>query len=65
MTLKKIEVRLIYSVVLVSGVQHSDAEQRSIGFSGGLVVKSLLQCRRYRRHGFNPWVRKIPWRRAW
>jgi len=20
-----------------------------------------LQCR---RHGFNPWVRKIPWRRA-
>ena len=21
-----------------------------------------LQCR---RHGFDPWVRKIPWRRAW
>ena len=18
-----------------------------------------------KRHGFNPWVRKIPWRRAW
>ena len=23
------------------------------------------QCRRYKRHGFNPWIRKIPWRRAW
>ena len=21
------------------------------------------QCRRCRRHGFNPWIRKIPWRR--
>ena len=24
-----------------------------------------FQCRRHRRHGFNPWVGKIPWRRAW
>ena len=23
------------------------------------------QCRRHRRHWFNPWVRKIPWRRKW
>ena len=23
----------------------------------------FLKCRRHRRHGFNPWVRKIPWRR--
>ena len=23
------------------------------------------QCRRYRRHGFNFWIRKIPWRRKW
>ena len=22
-------------------------------------------CRRYKRHGFDPWVGKIPWRRAW
>ena len=27
-----------------------------------LVKKILLQCR---RPGFDPWVRKIPWRRAW
>ena len=24
-----------------------------------------LQCRRYRRCRFNPWVRQIPWRKAW
>ena len=23
------------------------------------------QCRRCKRLGFNPWVEKIPWRRAW
>ena len=23
------------------------------------------QCRRHKRYGFNPWVGKIPWRRAW
>ena len=23
------------------------------------------QCRRYKRGGLNPWVRRIPWRRAW
>jgi len=22
-------------------------------------------CRRYKRHGFDPWVGKIPWRRKW
>ena len=28
-------------------------------------VKKLPECRRHRRYGFNSWVRKIPWRRAW
>ena len=27
-----------------------------------LYCLSCLQCR---RHGFDPWVRKIPWRRTW
>ena len=27
-------------------------------------VKNPLQCRTCRRCGFNPWVKKIPWRRA-
>ena len=27
--------------------------------------ESSYQCRRCRRLGFDPWVRKIPWRREW
>ena len=27
--------------------------------------RSVCQCRRCQRHEFSPWVRKIPWRRAW
>ena len=27
--------------------------------------ESACQCRRHRRCRFNPWVRKIPWRRKW
>ena len=34
-----------------------------MGFPGG--KESVCQCRRRRRHGFDPWVRKIPWRRKW
>ena len=34
-----------------------------VGFPGGSDSKKIhLQCR---RPGFNPWVWKIPWRRAW
>ena len=32
------------------------------GFPGGSVVESACQCK---RHGFNPWDRKIPWRQKW
>ena len=36
------------------------------GFSGGASSKEpAFQCRRCKRHRLNPWVRKIPWRRAW
>ena len=27
--------------------------------------QSACQCRRHRRRGLDPWVRKIPWRRKW
>ena len=27
--------------------------------------ESVCQCRRCRRHRFDPWVAKIPWRREW
>ena len=31
-----------------------------------LVVKNPpANCRRCKRNGFDPWIRKIPWRRAW
>ena len=36
----------------------------SLGLSRWLSGKdSAHQCRCHRRHGFHPWVRKIPWRR--
>ena len=35
------------------------------GFSSGSPVKICLQCRRLRRHGFDPWVGKIPCKRTW
>ena len=36
------------------------------GFPGGTSGKeSACQCRRHKRSGFDPWVGKIPWRRAW
>ena len=44
-----------------------------MGFPGGAKglkeknkqTNTHLQCRRLRRPRFNPWVGKIPWRRAW
>ena len=36
------------------------------GFPDGASGKeSACQCRRLKRHGFDPWVGKISWRRAW
>ena len=37
-----------------------------MGFSGGASGKEpACQCRIHRRCGCDPWVGKIPWRRAW
>ena len=37
-----------------------------LGFPGGDSGKvHACQCRRHKRHVFDPWGRKIPWRRAW
>ena len=37
-----------------------------VGFPGGTRGKeSSCQCRRPEKHEFDPWVGKIPWRRAW
>ena len=37
-----------------------------VGFPGGSSGKlPACRCRRRKRSGFYPWVRKIPWSRAW
>ena len=37
-----------------------------IGFPGSASGKEpACQSRRHKRHRFDPWVRNIPWRRAW
>ena len=36
-----------------------------IWVNGLMGKESACQCRRHRRHGFKPWVRKIPLRRKW
>ena len=37
-----------------------------MGFpSGANDEEPACQCRRHKRHGFDPWVGKIPWWRAW
>ena len=36
------------------------------GSQVALMVKELgCQCWKLKRHGCDPWVGKIPWRRAW
>ena len=45
---------------------HTLITSRESIFLGGTSSKELTcPCRRFKRHRFNPWVGKIPWRRAW
>ena len=46
----------------------SDSAELTIrkGFPGGASGKEpACQCRRYKRCWLDPWIRKIPWKRAW
>jgi len=37
-----------------------------MGFPGGTSGKEpTCQCRRHKKGRFDPWVRNIPWMRAW
>ena len=36
-----------------------------MGFPDGSAVKNPPAMQATRRHRFDPWVRKIPWRREW
>ena len=45
---------------------HFSEPDPTAGYPGGTSGKeSAFQYRWYKRHRFNPWVRKIPWRRKW
>ena len=50
---------------IVHGVAKSDRTERLslMGFLGGTSKETSCQCRRLQTHGFDPWVKKIPWRR--
>ena len=38
---------------------------KKLGFPDGTTGKEpACQCRRHKKHRFDSWVRKIPWRRA-
>ena len=53
-------VQFLTQVPIPGGAKLWEAKQ--VGFLGGSTVKNL-QCRRCRRHAFDSWVGKIPWRR--
>ena len=47
-------------------VIHSSYQTLKLGVPGGTSGKEPAgQCRRPKRHRFNPWVGKFAWRRAW
>jgi len=51
--------------MLVSGVQQKDSEFLQFVLNKGIPRWiSGKECRRCKRGGFDPWVGKIPWRRA-
>ena len=44
-------------------ILHKTYMNLSFGRASG--KESACQCRRLKRQRFHPWVRKIPWKRAW
>ena len=44
----------------------NESSEKCLGLPGWLSgYRICLRCRRPRRWGLSPWVRKIPWRRKW
>ena len=46
----------------VNYTMYMDTQRLPRWYSGERIC---LRCRRHKRHGFDPWVRKIPWSRTW
>ena len=54
------------SNIIVQTKQKVHMLTQTVGFPGSASGKEpSCQGRRCKGHGFNPWVRKIPWKRAW
>ena len=49
--------QMIHPVLSILGLRY-------LSRSGTSGKEPACQCR-HKRYGFNPWVEKIPWRRAW
>ena len=43
-------------------VPTTDAKEAEVDASG---KEPACQCKRHKRLGFDPWIKKIPWRRKW
>ena len=44
----------------ISESKRNKSKNKQMGFPGGTTCKEIAcQCRRHKRRGFNPWVRKI------
>ena len=55
----------IYNIYLLY-IYISLSRSKYIYLPGGASGKEpAFQCGRHKRHGFNPWVKKIPWRKEW
>ena len=58
---------LLYPYLVMSHDLFSESNHAySLASPGGASGKEpTFQCTRPKKHSFNPWVRKTPWRRAW
>ena len=60
------ERQILYVITYMWNLKNKTNVYNKTGFPGGTSGKeSGCQCRRPKRCRFDPWVRKIPWRRAW
>ena len=50
----------------VGNCQMSLRQAKNLGFPGGASGKeSACQCTKHKTRGFDSWIQKNPWRRAW
>ena len=53
-------------VVVDSNPELTPTLQVGMGFQVAIAIKEpACKCRKFKRSRFHPWVREIPWRRAW